>query len=326
MSADPVAVLYCIDDAYVPQAAVSLGSLFDNAPGARFEVTIAAFQRDPALSEAAFAPVLARHPRCSLRFVDLPDQLFQDLPVTGQFSRSIYIRLILQRFIDHPHRRILYLDADTIACEDITPLWQTNMGDATLAAAPDPFHLNLTQTGFSEDQFYFNSGVLLIDMERWRARNCEKRVLDVLAQRAHELAWMDQDALNMALGGETHILDLKWNWQPRCADVPAGFLGLDRAAYDKRRARPAVIHYTTSFKPWNSAYRVHYSARFFAAAQASGVPSALLPAPAQPRSASQRLLQLKTGLRWRAPGAFRTMRKLFRPKMAAEMYRAGPSR
>lgn len=325
MSNEPIVVLYCIDDAYVPQAAISLASLLDRTPGARFEVIVASFQRDPALSKAVFTPILETARNCALRFVDLDDGLFQDLPVTKSFSRSIYIRLILQRFIESHYRRLLYLDADTIVCSDITPLWQADLGDATLAAIADPFHHDLAQVGFADDEPYFNSGVLLIDMARWRARNCEKRIFDVLAHRGHELAWMDQDALNIALRGEVHFLDPQWNWQPRCADVPADFLGLDEATYQKHRAVPGIVHYTTSLKPWNAAYRVHYSALFFAAAQASRIPSRLLPVPPRPHGVDQHLLQLKTRLRWRVPGAFRTLRKLFKPSVSAAMYRAGPA-
>lgn len=325
MPTEPIVVLYCVDDAYVAQAAISLASLLDNAPGDRFEVIVAAFQRDPALSQAIFAPMLEARPNCVLRFVDLDDGLFENLPVTRNFSRSIYIRLILQRFVERHYRRLLYLDADTIACRNVAPLWQADLGDATLAAVADPFHQDPVQIGFTQDEPYFNSGVLLIDMQRWRARDCERRVFDILARRGHELTWMDQDALNMALRGEVRFLDPQWNWQPRCADVPAAFLGLDEIAYERRRAAPGIVHYTTSLKPWNAAYRVHYSALFFTAARASRIPAQRLPTPPRPRGVDQHLLQLKTRLRWRVPGVFRTMRKLFRPSAAAAMYRAGPS-
>ena len=208
MPTEPIVVLYCVDDAYVAQAAISLASLLDNAPGDRFEVIVAAFQRDPALSQAIFAPMLEARPNCVLRFVDLDDGLFGNLPVTRNFSRSIYIRLILQRFVEPHYRRLLYLDADTIACRNVAPLWQADLGDATLAAVADPFHQDPVQIGFTQDEPYFNSGVLLIDMQRWRARDCERRVFDILARRGHELTWMDQDALNMALRGEVRHIHL----------------------------------------------------------------------------------------------------------------------
>ncbi|MFC2254415.1 glycosyltransferase family 8 protein [Labrys portucalensis] len=325
MATEPIVVLYCIDDAYIRQAAISLASLLDKTPARRIEVTIAAFDRDYALSKAVFTRVLQAHRHCTLRFVDLDDRLFQGLPVTRSFSRSIYARLILQRFIEPHHRRLLYLDADTIVCDDISPLWQTDLGDATLGAVPDHFRLDPARIGFAGDEPYFNSGMLLIDVQRWRERDCERRVFDILAQSGEKLAWMDQDALNIALRGEVLFLGQRWNWQPRCADVPAAFLDLEEAVYRRWRAAPGIVHYTTSFKPWNAGYRVHYSALFFGAAEASGIPSRLLPARAPARGIGQRLLALKTGLRWRIPRAFRSMRLLLKPRAAAAMYRAGPA-
>lgn len=322
---EPITVLYCIDNAYLRQAGIALASLLASTPRARFEVVIAAFERDRQQSRAVFATVLARHGNCTLRYVDLDGDLFRDLPVTRNFSRSIYTRLILARFIEPRQRRLLYLDADTIVCRDVTPLWQADLGEATLGAVPDHFRLAPATIGFADDEPYFNSGLLLIDMARWRERDCERRIFDVLARRGDELPWADQDALNIALRGEVHFLDLAWNWQPRCADVPAAFLGLDQAAYRTRRAKPSLVHYTTSFKPWNAAYRVHYSGLFFAAARASRIPPEYLPARQPTRGLGQQLMQLKTRLRWHAPDTFRAMRRLFRPSAAAAMYRAGPS-
>jgi lipopolysaccharide biosynthesis glycosyltransferase len=322
---EPIVVLYCIDDAYLPQAGIALASLLDSNRKARFEIVVAAIDRNRRHFETVFGAVLAKRRHAALSYVDLDDGLFADLRVTKAFSRSAYTRIILQRFIDARHARVLYLDADTIVRGDITPLWQADLGGATIGAVPDHFRLDAQVIGFDAGEPYFNSGMILIDMARWRERNCEQRVLDVLARRGHELPWMDQDALNIALRGEVRFLDLVWNWQPRCADVPAAFLGLDEVRYAAVRTAPKVVHYTTSFKPWNAAYRVHYSTWFFTAARASGIPAQYLPACPPPRGLAQRLMQTKTSLRWGAPWAFRTMRRLLKPEAAAAMYRAGPS-
>jgi lipopolysaccharide biosynthesis glycosyltransferase len=320
----PITVLYCIDNAYLPQAGVALSALLDAAPDARFEVVVAAFGLDVGLSEAVFGAVLQRRDNASLRFVAVDEGLFEGLPVTRDFSRSIYTRLVLQRFIAPETERVLYLDADTIVQDDIGPLWRADLGAATLGVVRDHFRLDLERIDFAPGKPYFNSGVLLIDMARWRQRDCEGRVLELLARRGRDLPWMDQDALNIALGDEARFLDLDWNWQPRCADVPAEFLGLDAQRYEAMRAAPRLVHYTTSFKPWNAAHRVHYSASFFAAAAASGIPADLLPARPAPRGLAQQAMRVKTLARWHVPAAFRAARRLVRPEAAAEMYRSGP--
>lgn len=322
---EPITILYCVDNAYLPQAGVAAASLLDSTPSARFDIVIAAFDRDRALSAAVFDPVMTRRPHGRIRFVDLDDDLFNDLPVTRTFSRSIYTRLVLQRFIDPDCTRVLYLDADTIVRADIRPLWQADLGGATLGAIKDHFRLESGQIGFASGEAYFNSGVLIFSMPRWRAREAERRVFAILAERGRALPWMDQDALNIALRDEIRFLDQDWNWQPRCADVSAAFLGLDEQRYATMRAAPRLIHYTTSFKPWNAAYRVHYSDLFHKAARASGVPLRLLPKSPPPRNTSAMSLYVKTKLRWHAPGIFRATRRFLKPQAAAAMYRSGPA-
>jgi lipopolysaccharide biosynthesis glycosyltransferase len=295
----------------------------DSAPDTHVEVTVAALGRDRPLSSRTFDAVLAKRTNCSLIFHDLEDDLFRELPTTRSITRSTYTRIILDRFVDRAHSRVLYLDADIIVGKDVSQLWNVDLGDRTLGAVQDHFRAAPQDIGFAEDERYFNAGVLLIDMQRWRDRKGERRVLDILERGDLTLDWMDQDALNLALRNDVHWLDIGWNWQPRCADVPAEFLGLSQERYVSLRNDPPLIHYTTSFKPWNAAYRVHYSDRFFAAARASNIPADLLVKRPVAQSLPERIMDLKTRLRWRSPRAFRAVRRLLRPTAARQMYRAG---
>lgn len=329
----PICLLLCVDDRYLTQAAIALASVLDSNPDTAFAVTLATFDRDPARAEALFAPLLARHPACRLVYRDLDDAgLFEGLPVTRQFSRSIYTRILFDRFVDEVHERVLYLDADVVTCGDLKPLWATPLEGQVLAAVRDHFRLDVEEIGFAPDEPYFNSGVLLIDRKAWRAGDYERRVLNLLTESGHTLPWMDQDALNLVLRGRVRFVGLEWNFQPRCADVPAQFLGLAPDAYERLRASPRIIHYTTSEKPWNAGHRIHYSDRFVRAARMlvrKGAPAdalvGALPASG-PRGLRDRLVRValreKTRLRWHFPRAFRFLRRRLRPEAAALMYRA----
>ena len=329
----PICVLLCVDDRYLAQAAVALSSILASNPRTALAVTLAAFDRDSARAEALFAPLLARHPACRLVYRDLDGTaLFDGLPVTRQFSRSIYSRILFDRFVDEAHDRVLYLDADVVVCADLRPLWDMPLGDRAVAAVRDHFRLDLDAIGFADDEPYFNSGVLLIDRKAWRAGGFERRVLALLAEAGHRLPWMDQDALNLVLRGHVGFAGLEWNFQPRCADVPAGFLGMEPGAYAQLRANPRIIHYTTSQKPWNAAHHIHYSDRFVGAAQTlarHGVPAGALAGalPVVPRRGlrdrlARAVLLGRTRLRWHFPRAFRFLRRRLRPEAAALMYRA----
>ncbi len=316
----PICVLLCVDSAYLPQAGITLASILRSNPTTRFEVYIAGPNLDPKQFEAIFTPVIANRSDVQLHRCDLDEAQLPDLPVTAHISRSTYTRILLDRFIAPRHARVLYLDADTIVCADLTPLWTTPLDGAVLAAVRDHFRMDLAAIGFGPDEPYFNAGMLLIDMERWRALDCERRVLDFLAREIERLTWMDQDGLNIVLRGHVRFVGLEWNFQPRCADVPAEFLGLSPVDYARLRANPSLIHYTTSYKPWNASFRVHYSDAFFSAAQSAGTDFAR----ARPRTFKDYLMQAKTWMRWHFPRGFRRVRQAFKPEAAAQMYRAGP--
>ena len=314
-------ILYCIDDAYLAQAAVSLSSVLKSNPVAHINVTIAGLGLEKGRAAGLFTPLLKRHPRCRIAIHDLNTEMFAGLPVTPRFSKSVYTRILLDRFMGPEVERVLYLDADTIVQADLLLLWEMDLKGKTIGAAPDHFRLENEVIGSADDEPYFNSGVIFFDMTAWRAKGYEQKVLNYLAREGHKLPWMDQDALNVILRGDVLFIDIGWNFQPRCADVPAVFLGLSKRQYDSLRSKPYIVHYTTSVKPWNLGYQVHYSDRFFHAVQQAGL-GELFPKP-RPADTRQRWDSLKTKLRWRFPRLFRIARTVLRPKSAALMYRAG---
>ena len=318
--ADEISLLYCVDSAYFSQACVSLASVLASNPATPISVTIAMLDRVDAEALRDFSNVLSAYPRCRIRFRDVDLAAFAGLPTTSRFSASIYARIILARFMDPVQRRVLYLDADTIIESDLRPLWRQELGGKAIAAVRDRFRLDMDAIGFAADEPYFNSGVILFDMQAWRERNYEARVLDIIECEGDRLPWMDQDALNIALRGDVAFVDDAWNFQPRCADVPASFLGLTESEYRAARIKPHIIHYTTSLKPWNASYKIHYSDRFFRMVLLAGLERAFV--KTRPQSLQQRSEQFKTRMRWRFPRLFRWVRTVLRPQAAALMYRA----
>ena len=316
-----ICVLLCVDNNYLPQAGVAVFSLAEHNLNVNIDIHLASSGCDTTLATSVFQQTLNLHPKCSITYIDIPESLLSDLATTAHLSKAVYTRVIAGRLVGPNYQRVIYIDADILICGDILALWQTPLDGAVAAAVREPFNTCLAEIGFTPAEFYFNSGVLLIDLVRWREEDCEARLVDYLYENA-DLPWMDQDALNIVLRGRIKPLGIEWNYQPRCADVPAAFIGVGEREYWSLRTAPKIIHFTTSLKPWNAAYRVHYSDRYFAAVARAGL-GALLTCPAA-KTISDRVAALKTKLRWRVPRAFRTLRQLVRPGAAADMYRAGP--
>jgi lipopolysaccharide biosynthesis glycosyltransferase len=99
---------------------------------------------------------------------------------------------------------------------------------------------------------YFNAGVLLIDMERWREEQISEKAVAYLRQFP-KTPFSDQDALNVVCDGRWKKLDAEWNQQNHfgtsLAETPAD-------------DRPRVVHFITGSKPWNTS-QYHPSAAFY---------------------------------------------------------------
>lgn len=101
---------------------------------------------------------------------------------------------------------------------------------------------------------YFNSGVLLLDLEACRRFGLKEKCLAKLGD-FDKLVCPDQDLLNLCCRGKVMFLDMRWNvmWQHLLRPFAfRGNLSVRQAAdYEFARQNPLIIHYTTNYKPWN---------------------------------------------------------------------------
>lgn len=111
--------------------------------------------------------------------------------------------------------RVLFLDADTLVMASIEELQQLDMRGAALAAVPQNMTSARVRSGgirlYSGSNFYFNSGVLLIDLAVWRREDCHSKVIDILHKKK-QLYTPDQTLLNNAIPARLQYqLPLKYN-------------------------------------------------------------------------------------------------------------------
>ncbi len=171
--------------------------------------------------------------------------------------------------------RAIYLDADVLVRADLARLWATPQKDfpvlavrdagAPIVSAPRGL-LNYAELGLARDRAYFNAGVMLLDLERWRAESLGARLLRYLETHAHAIRWWDQDALNAVLAGHWGELDPRWNqipqvWEPAAPETEA----FPAALRELVIRDPWIVHYSTWSKPWHWDCAHPARARFFAA-------------------------------------------------------------
>jgi len=191
-----------------------------------------------------------------LEWIDPAATVRDRLPV-GRSRPSIYFRLFLDEMLPGDVERVLYLDADVVVRRPLTELWATELADAAVAAVRDAYmpwvvrdrSLAWRSLDVAPESAFFNSGVMLMSLERWRESQVGLRTVELLPRFR-----TDQDALNVVLADRWLALHPRWNVQSyhltgdtNLAYAAEGYERLDAALAD-----PAIVHYTGgSFnRPW----------------------------------------------------------------------------
>ncbi len=177
------------------------------------------------------------------------DEEFKGLPsLLGDLTP--YGRLLIPQFIDA--RRVLYLDSDLIIEIDLLNLRDLAMEGYAIAAVSNrtiEHSLDLEYflgRGYPKDMLYFNSGILLIDIDAWKEQNITAVWRDILTDQPETIPTVDQTILNRVCAGGFKRLPLQYN---------AAFLPHHaKPNYDK-----AIFHFVGSPKPWDFLGRVIHS-------------------------------------------------------------------
>jgi lipopolysaccharide biosynthesis glycosyltransferase len=160
------------------------------------------------------------------------------------FTVAAYYRLFFPLLVPAEVKKLLYLDTDIIVLGDLMELYQTEIGEVPVAVALDVNIGPRPDLGV-EDGYYFNSGVLLINIPEWRAQCITEKALKFMQDFPEKIKWVDQDALNGVLLKNFKILESRFNLT--IADIPED---LPKRSFKHFLQDKIVIHFTTANKPW----------------------------------------------------------------------------
>lgn len=198
-----------------------------------------------------------------LEFIDFAKWRGQlKLNLAWKISISSYARLFVASMLPTDAHRILYMDCDMIVCDSLRRLWNSNLGGAVLGAVQDTMPLRFKEpVGVGATETYFNAGLLLIDMDKWRSEEMERKCLDFINEKGGRVIHHDQGVLNGLLKGQWCRLPLADNLMTihyvfnmekirKYFKDEAEFYAEEEIAQAKER--PVILHYTPSFttRPW----------------------------------------------------------------------------
>ena len=149
-------------------------------------------------------------------------------------SYTVFLRYFVADFVEED--KALYLDCDIVVTRDLSSLFETELGDAPLAAIKDLggqvyFH-----------QHIFNAGFLLINNALWKRENIRQRLIELTNEWHDKVPSGDQSILNMLF--ENRWLELPFAYN--CITLHTTFSDYE----PEKGLYPPVIHYLTERKPW----------------------------------------------------------------------------
>lgn len=219
--------------------------------------------------QARLTALFAEQPRHTVRFFEGHDALqarAADLPHHG-WPLTTWARLFMPEFLPECSGLALYLDIDVYVCEDLGPLFEAGLGDATIGCVPEKFYGDDLPTRANlgnppKEARYVNAGVLLMDLDRWRQERVTERAAAFARRPDIHLQCADQDALNGLLAGQIRMLHPRWNfsdgWIRRAARLPIDAVwwrGLKPLEAVEAALRPGILHFWGPHKPYRCNHR-----------------------------------------------------------------------
>lgn len=228
-------ILITFDNDYTPHAITMLTSLFENSKKhEKYKIWAVASE----LSDANYCNLktITQENNACLEFINIEESSLCDLPLSEHFNRANYYRILALDMINA--QKILYLDVDLIINQDISSLWEYQLNNVTLAAVDEYNTERIKTLHLKPGASYFNSGVMLINLELWQSGRVSQKVLDFIRTYPELIKFVDQCGINKIIDGEFLQLNAKYNFQSYM------YANCDES-YE-----PAIIHFTGSSKPW----------------------------------------------------------------------------
>ncbi len=248
-----VNLLVTVDKKYIEPLCVMLASYGETHKG----VSTCLYIAHSSLDEQALSAVreCADKYSISVESVLITEHWFENTPVLERLPEESFYRLMAFHYLPAELNRCLYIDPDTIIRQSITELYNIDLNGCYIAAATHTSKFinkfNNARLNTKENKVYFNSGVLLMDLEAIRRDFTLEKVLKSLEENIQRLWLGDQDLTNILFCGKTMLIDAK-------------IYNLDERVFHRNRKKftledvenkTAIVHYNGKHKPWLHDYK-----------------------------------------------------------------------
>lgn len=229
------------DNNYAKYAGVTIASILENA-NEDDELNFFIISTDISQENKENIQKLEKIKTFTISFVNPDKELFSEYvntKTTDYLPLASFYRLKLPSLIP-AEDKVIYLDCDIVVNKSLSSMFNTDIENYYCGGVKDIGYKRLgRRISLKEGQSYINSGVLLVNLKKWRNDNAEAKLSAYAKEFPEKLFLGDQDLINICFAEQILLLDGKWNVQV------VNFCSRSDYSYKFN-----ILHYTGASKPW----------------------------------------------------------------------------
>ena len=256
-----------IDDAYCQHAAVVIASVCSYNSDCKFFI-ISDYLTDENVSKLT---CLCDEFAAGVDYIQIEKSFFSKFPIgkgtiSNHISSAAYYRLFIPNLLPVDIAKIIYLDCDIVVTGSLERLWNFPLERGTYIAALEELN-DMAKNGTKRLNYpfmfsYFNSGVLLLDVNGLRNYDFSSKAVTYLQENKDRILFHDQDVLNALLYDKKVFMPLKYNvidtFLRKGAHLPKRYMESQSDLF-----HPVIVHFTGPVKPWFTECNHPYKGLYF---------------------------------------------------------------
>mgnify|MGYP005800044767 CR=1 FL=1 len=263
MNEEKLNILMAVNQKYVPQMKTLICSI-----GVNCKQAVDIYLMHSELPESIIdklSQFVAKWCKGNLIAIKLDKAFLKNAKLGNHFSVEMYYRIFASEYLPQNLKRILWLDADIVVLKNIETFYKCNMNGKSIVACKhrekdlDNPLINqeaIKRIGVDDDFIYFNSGVLLMDLQKIRNYFNHDKVCNLIAEYNEKLIYPDQDILNLIYQNDVFFADETiYNFQ-----VHFDWSFRDEENHIENNV--VILHFAGPVKPWKYNTK-HFSYQYY---------------------------------------------------------------
>lgn len=253
-------IAFSCNDSYISHTGISMISLFENNKNID-SITIFFIEKDVSITNLDILKNICNKYNRILKILSF-DKLCEGLVTsdTGRHIETVYAKLFLSRIIDID--KIFYIDSDTIINNSLKDLWSIDISKHCLAGVETYTVNSKEKLGLKPDDVFINDGVTLLNLEKLRVDNYDKKFIDYINIKNGNPILLSEGTINVVCNKLILTLHPKYNLMSGLVFFKSNkyfkhykYLGSYYSNQIIKEAieKPVVVHYLSGFynRPWD---------------------------------------------------------------------------